>query len=170
MIAENRQKDFVLRSHQCMSISIINSQVKDFVYVPPREKCVRPTLCPFRVRTHQVLLRTHVCVWERLVGSFKHTFYAIIGNRSLTDEILATLFCLVEQSLNAPLLVPTRSNATYLNALTPNHSCWEALVLFYRRTNEQMSVSTKICSCAQANSDAVSALIVVQKLKFSLKF
>ena len=45
-----------------MSISIINSQVKDFVYVPPREKCVRPTLCPFRVRTHQVLLRTHVCV------------------------------------------------------------------------------------------------------------
>ena len=46
-----------------MSISIINSQVKDFVYVPPREKCVRPTLCPFRVRTHQVLLRTHVCVY-----------------------------------------------------------------------------------------------------------
>ena len=45
-----------------MSISIINSQVKDFVYVPPREKCVRPTLCPYRVRTHKVLLRTHVCV------------------------------------------------------------------------------------------------------------
>ena len=47
-----------------MSISIFNSQVKVFVYVPPREKCVRPTLCPFRVRTHQVLLRTHVCVCQ----------------------------------------------------------------------------------------------------------
>ena len=45
-----------------MSISIIITQVKVFVYVPPREKCVRPTLCPFRVRTHQVLLRAHMCV------------------------------------------------------------------------------------------------------------
>ena len=45
-----------------MSISIINSQVKVFVYVPPKEKSERPTLFPFRVRTHQVLLRTHVCV------------------------------------------------------------------------------------------------------------
>ena len=42
--------------------SIIDSHFKVFVYVPPREKCVRPTLCLFRVRTHQVLL-THVCLW-----------------------------------------------------------------------------------------------------------
>ena len=62
MITVSRRKDFALRSQQCMSIKIINSQVKVFVYVPPREKCVRPTLCPFRVRTHQVLLRTHMCL------------------------------------------------------------------------------------------------------------
>ena len=55
----------MLRSHQCMSICIRNSQAKVFVYVPPMEKCVRPTLCPFRVRTHQVLLRTHVCTYKR---------------------------------------------------------------------------------------------------------
>ena len=50
-----------------MSISVINSQVKVFVYVTPREKCVRPTLCAFRVRTIQVLLRTHVCwyLWSQ---------------------------------------------------------------------------------------------------------
>ena len=47
-------------TNACMSTSIINVQV--VVYVPPREKCVRHTLRPFRVRTHQVLLRTHVCV------------------------------------------------------------------------------------------------------------
>ena len=52
-------------------------------------------------------------VWKRLVRSFKHTFYAILGNRRLTDEILTTVFCLVEQSLNARPLVP--------DALTPNH-------------------------------------------------
>ena len=39
----------------------------------------------------------HGGVWERLVRSFKHVFYAVIGSRRLTDEILATSFCLVEQ-------------------------------------------------------------------------
>ena len=63
----------------------------------------------------------HVGVWERLVRSFKHTFYATLGNRRLTDEILTTVFCLVEQSLNARPLVPTSTDATDLDALTPNH-------------------------------------------------
>ena len=63
----------------------------------------------------------HVGVWERLVRSFKHTSYAILGNRCLTDEILTTVFCLVEQSLNARPLVPASADATDLDALTPNH-------------------------------------------------
>ena len=49
----------------------------------------------------------HGGVWERVVTIFKHTFYAILGNRRLTDEILTTVFCLVD--------------ATDFNALTPNH-------------------------------------------------
>ena len=36
--------------------------------------------------------RHHGGVWERLVRSFKHTFFAILGNRRLTDEILTTVF------------------------------------------------------------------------------
>ena len=40
-------------------------------------------------------------VWERLVRSLKHTFYAILGNRRLNDKILTTVFCLVDQSLYA---------------------------------------------------------------------
>ena len=48
-------------------------------------------------------------------------FYAVIGNRRLTDEILATTFCLVEQSLNARPLVPVTADATDWDALTPNH-------------------------------------------------
>ena len=63
----------------------------------------------------------HGGVWERLVRSFKHVFYAVIGNRRVTDEILATTFCLVEQSLNARPLVPASADATDLDALTPNH-------------------------------------------------
>ena len=63
----------------------------------------------------------HGGVCERLVRSFKHTFYAILGNRRLTDEILTTVFCLVEQSLNARPLIPASADATDLDALTPNH-------------------------------------------------
>ena len=63
----------------------------------------------------------HGGVWERLVRSFEHTFYAILGNRRLTDEILTTVFCLVEQSLNARPLVPASADATDMEALTPNH-------------------------------------------------
>ena len=63
----------------------------------------------------------HGGVWKRIVRSFKHVFYAVLGNRRLTDEILTTTFCLVEQSLNSRPLVPVSSNATNLDALTPNY-------------------------------------------------
>ena len=63
----------------------------------------------------------HGGIWERVVRSFKHVFYAVRGNRRLTDEILTTTFCLVEQSLNARPLVPASHDATELDALTPNH-------------------------------------------------
>ena len=56
----------------------------------------------------------HGGVWERLV-------YAILGNRRLTDEILLTTFCLVEQSLNNRPLTSVSSDANDLDALTPNH-------------------------------------------------
>ena len=51
---------------------------------------------------------------------FKHTFYAILGNRRLTDEILSTTFCIVEKSLNARPLVPASADATERDALLSN--------------------------------------------------
>ena len=63
----------------------------------------------------------HGYVWERVVRSFKQTFYAILGNRRLTDEIFSTTFCIVEQSLNARPLVPSSADVTKLDVLTPNH-------------------------------------------------
>ena len=58
----------------------------------------------------------HGGVWERLVRSFKHTFYAILGNRRLTDEILSPTFCNVEQSLNACQLVPASAASREIDA------------------------------------------------------
>ena len=71
----------------------------------------------------------HGGLWERLVRSFKYVFYAVLGNRRLTDEILATTFFLVEQSLKARPLVPASADATDLDALTPTHFLYGTLEL-----------------------------------------
>ena len=46
-----------------MSISIISSQVKVFVYVLPREKCVRPTFARFVYGPTKCYF-VHMCVYE----------------------------------------------------------------------------------------------------------
>ena len=48
--------------------------------------------------------------WERLFRKCKRVFYAILGNRKLTEDVLLTTFCLVEQTLNARPLTPVSSD------------------------------------------------------------
>ena len=40
-------------------------------------------------------------VWERMVRSCKKAMMTIVGKRTLTDDLLRTTMCLVEQILNA---------------------------------------------------------------------
>ena len=47
--------------------------------------------------------------------------YKILGNRRLTDEVLRTTFCLVEQFLNLRPLTAASSDPKDQEALTPNH-------------------------------------------------
>ena len=47
--------------------------------------------------------------------------YSILGTRRLTNEVLHTTFCLVENALNSRLLTPVSADPCDLNALTPNH-------------------------------------------------
>ena len=60
-------------------------------------------------------------IWERLVRSFKRVLYTILGTRRLTDEVLHTTFCLVENDLNSRPLTPVSADSCDLNALTPLH-------------------------------------------------
>ena len=60
-------------------------------------------------------------IWERLVRSFKRVLYTILGTRRLTDEVLHTTFCLVENALNSRPLTPVSADPCDLNAFTPNH-------------------------------------------------
>ena len=59
--------------------------------------------------------------WERLVRSCKQVLYVILNNRRLTEEVLTTALCLVEQALNARPLTSVSSEITVMEALTPNH-------------------------------------------------
>ena len=47
--------------------------------------------------------------------------YAVLGNRSVTEDVLSTTMCIVEQTLNARPLTPVSSDVNDLEALTPNH-------------------------------------------------
>ena len=60
-------------------------------------------------------------VWERMVRSCKRSMWAVLGSRNLTDEILTTTMCLVEQTLNARPLTCVSNDPDDLEALTPNH-------------------------------------------------
>ena len=59
--------------------------------------------------------------WERMVRSVKRTFYAVLGNRRLTDEVLQTTFCLVEMTLNNRPLISVSNDPSEMDAITPNH-------------------------------------------------
>lgn len=63
----------------------------------------------------------HGGAWERLVRSCKRSIYHILGSQRLTDEVLQTVLCMVEQSLNARPLLPASADIADLEALTPNH-------------------------------------------------
>ena len=58
-------------------------------------------------------------IWERLVQSCKKVMIAILDNRSLTDEVLSTTMCLLEQILNARPLTAVSDDPEDLTALTP---------------------------------------------------
>ena len=60
-------------------------------------------------------------IWERLVQSCKKVMIAILDNRSLTNEVLSTTMCLVEQTLNARPLTAVSDDPEDLTALTANN-------------------------------------------------
>ena len=60
-------------------------------------------------------------VWERKVRSSKKAMVAIVGNTTLTDDLLSTTMCLVVQILNSRHLTSVSDDSEDLEALTPNH-------------------------------------------------
>ena len=66
-------------------------------------------------------------IWERLVRSCKQATIAVLDGRSLTDDVLLTTMCLVEQTLNARPLTCVSDNPDWKlrHQIT---SYWEELI------------------------------------------
>ena len=60
-------------------------------------------------------------VWERLIRTVRRVMSSILVNARLTDEILSTLFCEVENIINSRPLTKVSDDPEDLSALTPNH-------------------------------------------------
>ena len=58
---------------------------------------------------------------ERFVRKVKRVLYDILGSRRVTEEVLGTTLCLVEQALNSRLITPVSTDSCEFEASTPNH-------------------------------------------------
>ena len=83
--------------------------------------------------------------------------YAVLDNRSVTEVVLSTTMCLVEQTLNARSLTPVSSDATDLEAITPNHFLLgnKNLCLPYLSGAEQFVDHRKLFRQTQAYADLI---------------
>ena len=96
-------------------------------------------------------------VWERLVRSCKKAMYAVLGNRSVTEDVLSTTVYLVEQTLNARSLTQVSSDATNLEAITPKHFLLgnKYICLPYLYSAEQFVDHRKLFRQTQAYADFI---------------
>ena len=60
-------------------------------------------------------------IWEPKVRSCKKAMMTIVANRTLTDDVLSTTMCLVEQILNLRPLTSVSDDPEDSEPLTPNH-------------------------------------------------
>ena len=96
-------------------------------------------------------------VWERLARSRKKAMYAVLGNRSATEDVPSTTMFLVEQTLNARPLTQVISDAADLEAITPNHFLLgnKNLCLPYLSGAEQFVDHRKLFRQTQAYADLI---------------
>ena len=86
--------------------------------------------------------------WWAVTALF--VFYAVIGTRKLSDEILSTKICSVGQSLNTRSFTPIRHDSTDLEALTLNYFAQgEHSVTFQSRAHDESFEDRKLFVRAQ---------------------
>ena len=67
---------------------------------------------------HPLILEGYGNIWS---AAGKRAMFVVLRNRSITEDILSTSKCIVEQTLNAKQFTPVSSDVNDIEALTPNH-------------------------------------------------
>jgi hypothetical protein len=60
-------------------------------------------------------------IWERQIRSVRKILAGVLAEQPVHDEVLSTLFCLVESIINGRPITPVSSDPNDLEPLTPNH-------------------------------------------------
>ena len=60
-------------------------------------------------------------MWERLIRTVRKVLIGLLGKAKLTDEILRTVLCEVENIVNGRPITRVSNDVNDLSALTPNH-------------------------------------------------
>ena len=60
--------------------------------------------------------------WKKQGGRCKKAMHAVLGNPFITDHVVLTAMCLVEQILKSRPLIPVIFDVNDLQAITPKHS------------------------------------------------
>ena len=83
--------------------------------------------------------------------------YTVLGNRPVTEDVLSTTMCLIEQTLIARQLTPVSSAATNLKAITANYFLLgnKNLFLPYLSGAEQFVDHRKLFRKKQAYADLI---------------
>ena len=66
--------------------------------------------------------------------------YAVLGNRSIKEDVLSATMCLVEQTLNAKPLTPVSLDLNDLNLLLQTPSCLATKMFVYHTYHAQKSL------------------------------
>ena len=88
--------------------------------------------------------------WERLVRSVKRVLYDILGSRRVTEEVLGTTLCLVEQALNSRPITPVSHDSRELEALTPNYFCSDNMPQTFVRFYPGSTSITRKSTCERS--------------------
>ena len=116
--------------HRCQPKTIISDNGTNFVGAAREfKKCfaklqrdeITVKLSESGVKFQSTSSASHWWSLERLVQSCKKALFNVLGKRSLNEDRLRTVLCILEQLLNNRTLTEVSSDVFDLHPLTPNH-------------------------------------------------
>ena len=96
---------------------------------------------------------------ERFVRSVKRVLYDILGSRRVTEEVLGTTLCLVEQALISRPITPVSTDSRDLKALTQTTFCLDNMPQAFLRFYLGSTSTTRKGTCKRSRMLTLFGLV-----------